>query len=151
MSVIAIRRGVSPRDDEVARGLVAAYFADGPAPLPPHVAPYLAEFPRQLVGYVLAWDRDTAVGFAGLRDMEPGVAEVKRLYVVPSHRRRGVARALMAGVEAEARRLGYRTVRLDTLATRTASIRLYESLGWRPIEPWSRDDNEVTVAFELDL
>ncbi len=130
---------------------MAAYFAEGDAPPPVAVAPYLAEFPRQLAGYVLAWAGDAAVGFAGLRDMEPGVAEVKRLYVVPSHRRGGVARALMAAVEDEARRLGYRTLRLDTLATRTASIRLYESLGWRPIEPWDRDDQAVTVAFERDL
>lgn len=82
--------------------------------------------------------------------MEPGVGEVKRLYVVPSHRRRGVARALMAAVVEEARRHGYTTLRLDTLRSRTASIALYESLGWREIPPWDHSGEEM-VAYETDL
>jgi len=58
----------------------------------------------------------TAVGCGALRALDdpPGAVELKRMYVVPGHRRRGVARALLAALEAEARRRGFVRARLET-------------------------------------
>jgi putative acetyltransferase len=147
---VQIRRGSGPADDEVGRSLVAAYFAEGPPPVPPHVEAYLDAFPAQLDRYLLAYDGPEAVGFVGLRWMAAGVGEVKRVYVVPSHRRRGLARSLMAAVVEEARHRGYTTLRLDTLASRTAAVALYESLGWHPIPPWDHS-GEAMVAYEISV
>jgi GNAT superfamily N-acetyltransferase len=116
----------------------------------PHLAAYVADFPAPLDRYLLAYGGAEAVGLVGLRAMAPGVAEVKRLYVVPSHRRQGVATALLDAVAGEARRGGYRTLRLDSPRARTGAVALYTALGWRPIPPWDHSGDE-TVAFELSL
>jgi GNAT superfamily N-acetyltransferase len=75
----------------------------------------------------------TAVAGGGLKRFGDGVAEIKRMYVVPEARRRGVAQGLLAALEAEARRLGYVTVRLDTGDRQPGAQRLYELAGYRPI------------------
>ena len=69
--------------------------------------------------------------------MGPGVAEIKRLYVVPEARRRGHARRLLAALEAAARELGYERVRLDTGARQPHARALYESAGFRPIPDYN--------------
>ena len=72
------------------------------------------------------------------------------MVVAVRHRRQGVAVALLDAVAGEARRGGYRTLRLDSPRARTGAVALYESLGWRPITPWDHSGEE-TVAFERSL
>jgi GNAT superfamily N-acetyltransferase len=77
------------------------------------------------------------VACAMLRDGgEPGTCEVRRLYVRPESRRCGVARELMTRLMAEARELGYTTMRLVAVTHFTGAIPLYESLGFRHVEPY---------------
>ena len=61
---------------------------------------------------------------------------MKRLYVDPIARGSGLGQALMEAVLAEAVRLGYRELRLDTLPTMTAAIAMYRRAGFEPVAPY---------------
>jgi GNAT superfamily N-acetyltransferase len=78
-------------------------------------------------------DDGTPLGCGALRDLGAGAAEVKRMYVVPAARGRGVSRAVLAALEEAARNRGWTTLRLETGPLQTAAIGLYESVGYRPI------------------
>jgi GNAT superfamily N-acetyltransferase len=94
-----------------------------------------------------------AVGCAGLRPHTASAGEVKRLYVAPIARGRGVGRALLAALERAARELGYRRVVLDSAAPLVEAARLYESSGYVRVAPFN-DNPRATVwlekAFPLD-
>ena len=77
------------------------------------------------------------MGCGGVRILKPGVAEIKRMYVVPEARGRGVARALLAALEDAARDLGYDRVRLDTGPRQLAAEHLYRSAGYEEIPDYN--------------
>jgi GNAT superfamily N-acetyltransferase len=69
----------------------------------------------------------------GVKGLGDGAAEIKRMYVVPATRRRGLARLLLRALEETARDLGYAVVRLDTGPLQPHAQALYESAGYRAI------------------
>ena len=77
-----------------------------------------------------------AVACGGLRRPHDGIGEIKRVYVEPDHRGRGVARKLMAHLEFAARDRGYERLVLETGTRLPEAIGLYESSGWTPIAPY---------------
>ena len=85
---------------------------------------------------LLAYAGGTAAGCAGLADRGERTAEVKRLYVRPVYRRAGIARALMARIHARAAELGFTTLLLDVMRSRTQVIEFYRRLGYSPAEPF---------------
>ncbi len=86
---------------------------------------------------LLAWRRGAPVGCVGLRPLdEPGLCEMKRLFVAPSARGSGLGLTLAAEAVNEATRRGYRKLLLDTLATMTSAIALYEQLGFEKTPPY---------------
>lgn len=74
-----------------------------------------------------------AVGCAGLRALAPGVGEIKRMWVAPAARGRGIGRAFLRALEEEARRRGLRALRLDTNESLTEALALYRASGYREI------------------
>ena len=84
-------------------------------------------------GFLVGWMDGRPACCGGLKRLPDGAAEIKRMYVVPEFRGRGVARALLRALEEEARNLGYEVVRLDTGPRQPHSRALYESAGYRPI------------------
>lgn len=91
------------------------------------------------------------VGCVALRPIEKGIGEIKRLYVKPQYRGRGLARELAEEAMRHAFQIGYRKVRLDTLATMKAARALYESLGFKEIPAYYDNPLPDVVYFERDF
>ncbi len=95
------------------------------------------------------------VGCGAVRPLHggpPGVAEVKRMYTVPAARGRGVSRAILVCLEAEAVGLGYRRVQLETGLRQPEAIRLYETAGYHRIPSFGQyQGDELSVCFAKDL
>jgi ribosomal protein S18 acetylase RimI-like enzyme len=92
------------------------------------------------------------VGVIALRALEPGVCEMKRLFVSPTAHGLGLGRVLAERLIAEARAAGYRAMRLDTIPHKMpAAVTLYERLGFREIPPYYHNPIAGTRYLELTL
>ncbi len=81
-------------------------------------------------------DRE-AVGCGGVRKLDEGVAEIKRMWLSPQYRGLGLGRSLLECLESHAGKLGYNVIRLDTNSTLREAIAMYESAGYRTIERYN--------------
>ena len=87
--------------------------------------------------YYVGYEGPEAVAGGGLRRLGAGVAEIKRMYVRPDARSRGVAAALLHTLEEAARALGYTRTRLDTGPKQVTAQRLYQGAGYVEIAPYN--------------
>jgi GNAT superfamily N-acetyltransferase len=99
---------------------------------------------------LLARDDDgTPVGCGALRALGDGTAEVKRMFVVPAARGRGVSKAVLSGLEAAARQRGWTTLRLETGPRQPEAVGLYTRAGYRPIGAFGAYAGAPDASYSL--
>lgn len=106
--------------------------------------------------FVVAWQNGRAVGCGAFRPLpdsdDRGVAEIKRMYVAPGARRRGISRAILSTLEELALDCGYSTVRLETGLRQPNALRLYETAGYHEIPRYGVHVNDpLSACFEKPL
>ena len=100
---------------------------------------------------ILAVENGEAAGCIALREMDAARCELKRLYVRPAFRGRGLGRRLTETVIAAAREIGYREMLLDTLPFLREAQRLYRSVGFREIEKYNNSPMDGATYMKLEL
>jgi ribosomal protein S18 acetylase RimI-like enzyme len=119
-------------------------FADELANLPGPYAP-----PRGRL--LIAWENEAAAGCVAMRPLSDTVCEMKRLYVRPAFRGRGLGKRLAETIVREAKQSGYTTMRLDTLPAMQSATKLYESLGFARRSAYYDTPLQDTIFMELAL
>jgi GNAT superfamily N-acetyltransferase len=128
-----------PSDQPPATELVAAMVDEvsewyGRIDIPEAPSATPADFAPPGGAFVVVFDDDgRAVAGGGLKRLDDAGCELKRMYVLPEVRGRGLAKVLLKGLEDEARRLGYAVARLDTGPEQPEAQRMYERAGYAPI------------------
>lgn len=152
---IAIVPATTPRQIEEIRGLFKEYAASLDFSLCfQGFDAELAELPGKYAApsgrlYLAVDAAGSPAGCAALRFLEPGICEMKRLYVRPSARGTGLGRRLAERIVADGRAIGYQRMRLDTSESMHAAQAIYRSLGFYTIPRYNNDDLEDTVFMEL--
>ena len=108
-------------------------------------------YARPAGGLLLGFDGEEPAGCVAFRPLEPGVSEMKRLYVRPVARGAGWGRRLVERVVGEATAAGYERMRLDTLPSMRAALGLYTGMGFREIPAYRHNPVAGTRFLELDL
>ncbi|WP_248926708.1 GNAT family N-acetyltransferase [Paenibacillus hamazuiensis] len=101
-----------------------------------------------------AWEQGDLLGCGALKELGDGHGEIKSMRTAAAHRRKGVARSMLAHIVEEAKRRGYRRLSLETgsMAEFEPARKLYESFGFRYCEPfadYAEDPNSVFMTKEL--
>ena len=151
-----VREAMETADIDAVRELVLAHVSErATTPGIEHMRADAVRLPgpyaRPRGAIWLARAGDEAVGCVALRPLPGDMGEVKRMYVAPAWRGRGVGRALLETLIERARTLGYARLRLGTLADMTRAQALYQSLGFVPIDRYREDEMVDTEFYELDL
>jgi ribosomal protein S18 acetylase RimI-like enzyme len=151
-----ILRATSPEHISKAKALVIEYtralgidlqFQGFERELDQFPAPYAPPGGSLLV----ALDGNQMVGLVGLKQLAAGICEMKRLYVTPAARGRNLGRKLAKAAMDEGRVMGYKTMRLDTLARMPEAGPLYKSLGFREIDAYYENPEADAVYMERTL
>ena len=100
---------------------------------------------------LLAMENGETMGCVALRKIGEGICEMKRLFIGPEQRGKGIGLLLAEAVIQEAKRLGYDQMRLDTVPSMTSAISLYRSLGFREISSYCHNPVPGAKFFELQL
>jgi GNAT superfamily N-acetyltransferase len=149
-------RAAQPEDLDEVRALLSAYaralpfaldfqdFDEEVATLPGRYAPPGGAL---LVGGI----DGRIVGCVGVRGLDGETCEMKRLYVSETARGSGLGRVLAEASIVEARRLGYRRMRLDTVPGMETAQALYARLGFTEIEPYTLNPVPGVRFLELEL
>ena len=150
-----IRRATSADRPAVEREF-GAYFAFLGEPLDlagldHDVAEWETEYGGESGALLLVVDpAGEVVGTAGIRRLEPGVGELKRMWIRPGSRGLGLGRLLMDRCLEEAGALGYRILRLDSERRLEAAVHLYRSYGFKEIPDYNGNPR-AEIWMQADL
>lgn len=116
----------------------------------------LAELPGDYAApqgrLLLATIAGSPAGCVALHKFAPGICEMKRLYVPPQFRGKGLGRILAERIIADAREIGYKQLRLDTVEpVMREAVRMYRKLGFQEITPYRDNPIEGALYMELSL
>jgi putative acetyltransferase len=101
---------------------------------------------------LLAQWHDHLVGCVALHPLAPGICEMKRLYLRPQFRGKGFGRMLAERIIAEARQIGYRSMRLDTVEpVMKDAVAMYRKLGFEEIAPYCNNPMAGAMYMEVQL
>ena len=132
--------------DEVQQEYIRRYGDVDATPVDPD------EFAPPYGRFLLARIGEVPIGCAGLRRHGDGVAEIKRMFVRPEHRRQGHGRRLLTALEEWARTHGYTRVLLETGVEQPEAIALYVGAGYQPVDGFGHyRDSELSRSFARDL
>jgi GNAT superfamily N-acetyltransferase len=118
--------------EEMWSTVTAMYEYRGPSP-----SATTDDFSPPGGAFVAVYEDGVAVAGGGVKRLQDGIGEIKRMYVAPAARGRGVSRLLLAGLEDVARELGYSRLRLDTGEHQHAALRLYPSAGYSEVPDYN--------------
>ncbi len=100
---------------------------------------------------LLAYLDNKPIGCVAFRKLEDDKCEMKRMYVKPQYRNKGVGRTLAEKIIEKAKSAGYKKMRLDTASTMKEALSLYRSLGFKEIQPYIHNPIKGTIFLELNL
>lgn len=101
---------------------------------------------------LLAMCAGEAAGCVALHKNAPDICEMKRLYVRPKFRGKGLGKALAVSIIAEAKKIGYKRLRLDTVEpVMKAAVAMYREIGFREITPYRENPIQGALYMELEL
>lgn len=99
----------------------------------------------------IAYFNDQPAGCIGLREIDPNMCEIKRLYVKPEFRGHKIGISLMDQVVKDAREIGYQCMVLDTLPYLTSAIVMYKNYGFYEIPSYNNSPMEYSIFMRYDL
>ena len=124
-------------DAAEAQDCLRAYFAELEARVPhahaqdfPLPDPEADSYRPPLGRFLVAWSDEMPIGCVALKRLAGTTGEVKRLWVAAAARGQGLARRLMVSIEADARAMGLRSLKLETNHVLTEAVALYRDMGW---------------------
>jgi len=98
---------------------------------------------------LVAYEKEIPVGCGAIKEIEPGVMEVKRMYVPPQHRGKGIATKILSALEQWAKELSYKKCVLETGKRQPEAIELYKKNGYQIIPNYGQYAGiENSVCFE---
>ena len=125
---------------------------DGSAEIDVTRMPELHSVSRDDVQFVIAWLNEQPVGCGAIRPIDDEATEVKRMYVHPTARGKGISRLILAKLESLAQESGFNITRLETGLQQPEAIGLYESSGYTRIACYGvYAQNPESVCYEKTL
>ena len=100
---------------------------------------------------ILAYSDGNLAGCVAVHKLADGICEMKRLYVSPRFRGRGIGRYLVEAILKQAATMGYSHLRLDSIPSMREAQELYQSIGFYEIPAYRHNPNEGTKYYEIDL
>lgn len=100
---------------------------------------------------LLVYDNELPIACAAYRKIGEDICELKRMYIKPDYRRKGIGQEIINILCTRAKLNGYKLMRLDTLDTMTPAIKLYSNNGFYTIDAYYHNPNEGVVYMEKSL
>jgi putative acetyltransferase len=157
IAILHVEQAITPEQVSLARTLFQEYGASLGFSLcfqnfDKELAGLLGDYGPPRGRLLIAYVDSQAAGCVALHEFEPGISEMKRLYVRPAFRGKRVGLALANAIIEAARAIGYEKMRLDTVPSEMAeAVKMYGRLGFKEIAPYRANPQPGTLYMELDL